>query len=273
MRKLPASRSLEWIRTALSCVGARPMVFVTMGLVMLMIAMLPVLGTLIMLLLGPALTAGLIHAAREQSQGRMPQVGQLFRVFQDGERVASYIALCLPFFAAILVLTVFAIPLVMYGLHTGTLTQQMTSDPPAMQAALKQLLLHSAGGMLYLLVILVVLVLIGMLTFLATPIILLQRRPAFEAMKRSFLACRRNFGPFIVTMLLSGVALQIVSSVLGLALPAWLASSLVSVLYYAALGPLTYAMYGDIFGEEGAAPANAPDASAKPGPDNQTLEA
>lgn len=257
MRKVPIGNSLAWIRDAFATVGGHPLEFVTMGLIMATIAMIPLLGFLTLLFLGPALIGGMIYAAGENAHGRKPQVGQLFRVFQEGERLGSFVALCLPIVIGAFVLLLFAIPLVVYAMHNGLLSEQMRSDPVAMNAALKQLLFHHRAGMLYLAVMLIVLFLVEMTTFLAIPAVMLRRKRASEAIRLSFSACRRNLGAFLVALLLFGAALQVLAHVLDLFLPGLWASYLASMCYYTLLGPLSHAMFVDIFGDAGAADVSA----------------
>lgn len=264
MRKVAVAHSLAWIRAAFSHVGAHPQVFLSMGLILVALSTVPLLGGLAMLVIGPALTGGMVQAARDSAQGRSPRVGQLLHVFRDGQPLGSYIALCLPLVAAFVALIVFAIPLVMYGLHIGVLTEKMTSDPKAMQSAIPALLFGHPGGMVYVLVVCVLLLVVGMSTFLAVPAILLKRCGAWDAIKLSLAACARNFGAFLVTMLFIYVGWELLFRLLSLALPDLVALALIRVPYYALLGPLSYAMFTDIFneretdGDAGPAPAPSP---------------
>ncbi len=263
MRKVGFGHGLTWLGNALSMVGAQPVPFLVMGLIMSVIAAVPLLGAITLLLLGPALVAGTIHASREASLGRKPRIDQLFHVFQKGDRVGSYIALCLPLVAAFFLLVFLAIPFAMYAVGKGIVTQDMTSDPEAMRSAIDQLLFHSGAGVLFLLCMGIVLFLVLMLTFLAPSVILLRRNDAFASMKLSFAASARNFGAFFLSVLLFGMAIQILAKVLGLIFPALFASFVAHIPYYALLGPLTYAMFRDVFGDDASTDADA-DAPAAP---------
>ncbi|KGI76612.1 BPSS1780 family membrane protein [Oleiagrimonas soli] len=273
MRKVDVGASIEWIGAAFAAVRAHPAAFLVMGLIFTVIPLVPLLGGIVILLLGPALLAGMIYAAREADQGRTPKVGHLFQAFQDGDRIGSLIALCLPVFAALLLMIVVAMPIIIAIANSGQIDAQTLSDQAALAAALHPILSAMAGRLLLTLVLIVVIAFVaGMLTFLAAACIMLGRDPAFVAMRKSFAACARNFGAYLITVLLLGLGLGLLRIVLSQLLPEILAAVLTSTPYYALLGPLTYAAYRSIFGDDTSAPVN--EAAPPPPPSSShTLEA
>jgi hypothetical protein len=264
MRKVRIGAGLEWLREASGIVRAHPAEFLGMGAIMTVIAVIPLLGSLVMLFLGPALIAGTIHAAHQAAQARKPRIGQLFQVFQEGDRVGSYIALCLPLLGAGIVLAIM--------LHNAGITAQMLSDPKALQATMEAFF-GTGKGVVFLLVAIVVMLIAGMLTFLATPSILLDRKPAFVAMKNSFRACAGNFGAFFIALFLLGLGIQILHLLLGLLLPNLLATVLAYTPYYALVGPLAYVAYRSIFSNPEADAAGPASSQPPPPPTRHSFEA
>lgn len=275
MRKVGAGTSLEWIRDAIVIVRSHPGVFLPMGLILTLIPLVPVFGPVVMLLLGPALMGGMIHAARETRYGRNPKIGDLFRAFQEGDRIGSFMALCLPIFAAIVLLIGLAIPIATRAIDSGQVTRQTLADPHALQTALVHVIATMGTGMVWLLLVaaLAVMLLAGMATFLATALVMLGRRTAFPAMKASFLACTRNFGAFVITVLLVGIAAQGLQLVLNLFLPVLLAAVLANVPYYAVFGTLGYTAYRSIFDDSEEAGDTNSSSYTAPAASRHTFEA
>ncbi|RAP56228.1 BPSS1780 family membrane protein [Oleiagrimonas sp. MCCC 1A03011] len=272
MRKVDVGASIEWIGSAFRTVRAHPTEFLVMGLIFTLIPLVPLLGGIVILLLGPALLAGMIYAAREADQGRTPKIGQLFQAFQEGDRIGSLIALCLPVFAAGILMILVAMPIIMAIAGSGKIDASTLSDQAALAAALHPILAGMAGRLLLTFALIVVIAFIaGMLTFLAAACIMLGHDPAFTAMRKSFAACARNFGAYFVTVLLLGLGLGLVRVMLSLLLPDLLAALLTSTPYYALLGPLTYAAYRSIFGDD--VSHREDEAVAPPPPISHTFEA
>lgn len=86
IRTVPASRGIEWIVKAIQLILANPAPFALMGLIMAVIGVVPVLGSLALAILGPALYGGIVWAARAQRQGETARFEQLFQAFhEDGK--------------------------------------------------------------------------------------------------------------------------------------------------------------------------------------------
>jgi hypothetical protein len=263
MRKVPAAAALAWLRFGLDTLRRYPGAFLGMGVVVVILGQIPLAGTLIALLLGPALTAGVAHAAREAAAGRTPRLGQLFEAFTGDKPLGSLVALCLPtvgLIVALLLLLVF----VLLGATGGDpqQLQAMTANPQALLVVLRGHL-----GVL-LLVVLLAAVLQTMLVFFAVPRVMFDRRGAFGAMADSVRASARNAGA-LLSLVLALFALGIITAAviavlvyLPMALmhvaETWAQTILVMVLGTLANafgGLVTYAAWRDVFGETPSDPA------------------
>ncbi len=257
MRKVPAAAALAWLRFGLDMLRRYPGAFLGMGVVVVVLGQIPLAGTLIALLLGPALTAGVAHAAREADAGRTPGVGQLFEAFTGDKPLGSLVALCLPtvgLIVALILLLVF----VLLGATGGDpqQLQAMTANPQALLVVLRGHL-----GVL-LLVVLIAAVLQTMLVFFAVPRVMFDRRGAFGAMADSARASARNAGALLSLVLvlfaLGIVAAAVIAVLVYLPLAllhvagTWAQTILLMVLGTLANafgGLVTYAAWRDVFGE------------------------
>ena len=257
MRKVPAAAALAWLHFGLGMLRRYPGAFLGMGVVVVILGQIPLAGTLIALLLGPALTAGVAHAAREADAGRTPRLGQLFEAFTGDKPLGSLVALCLPTVGLIVALILLLL-FVLLGATGGDpqRLQAMTANPQALLIVLRGHL-----GML-MLVVLIAAVLQTMLVFFAVPRVMFDRRDAFAAMADSVRASVRSAGALVSLMLvLFAVGIVAAAAIAVLVyLPlarlhvagTWGQTILVMVLGTLANafgGLVTYAAWRDVFGE------------------------
>ena len=78
IQQVPAGNGLQWLTGAVNLILKNPVPFALMGLLVAVIAIVPILGSLALIVLGPALYGGIIFAAREQEAGRPVDFQQLF---------------------------------------------------------------------------------------------------------------------------------------------------------------------------------------------------
>ena len=103
---VPAGNGLQWLTAGLTLTLKNPGPFALMGLLVAVIALVPVLGGLALILLAPALYGGIMFAAREQEAGRAVDFQQLFQAFREQGKLGKMILLCLPGIAAGIVIVV-----------------------------------------------------------------------------------------------------------------------------------------------------------------------
>jgi hypothetical protein len=277
MRKVGVEKGVEWIGDGVRIFLRYPGPFLLMGLIYTAISLVPFgLGVLVIFLLGPALLGGIIHASRTATAGQAPRLEEMFQAFKEGDRIGSFIALCLPTLAFVVILVVLAIPIfaaVIHALPGGELDPQSASDRAAIIAALKSVLPHVTGRLALFFLAMIVLGFIGsMLTFFASARIMLDKDTAFAAMRTSFRACTRNFGAYFVCMLLIGVGIFLLQVLFSLLLPRILVTLFTAVPLNALLGPIVFSAYRTIFGTPEADSALA-GATAPPAAPTHTLQA
>lgn len=263
MRKVTVDHAPHWIGFAFHTIRRHPGVFLGMGLIQALIGQIPIIGGVVMLLLGFALTAGAVYAAREADLGRTPQIGQLFKAFDGEIPLGRFVALCLPAVGIGLVLMIVLV-IVVIGAVGGDAArlQDLQRDPQAMLALFK-------GHLLTLFVLVCIgLMLNALLTFSAVPRVLFDQRGAFEAMGDSLMANWRSLGAFLLTGVLVFLCGLVASLAVGLVvfLPLKLLLSGHEQLTLTAMlvalgalsnafgGPLMYAAWKDLFAD--AAPAS-----------------
>lgn len=228
-RTVAAERGWDWIAAGWALFKKDPGVWIALIVVMLLIyivlTLIPLLGSLASLILGPAFGAGLIAGARAQDEGGALRVGHLFDGFRDklGPLVVVGILYLVASLAiALLVGLVSGVGL--FSLFGGTAP---ASIPPGAVFTLIIAVLIMAGLM----------VPVMMAVWYAPALVMFQGKDAVAAMKESFSGCLKNIVPFLIY----GVVL-LVFSVLA---------SIPFGLGWLVLGPVlaasVYTSYKDIF--------------------------
>lgn len=251
-RKIQAGSGIEWIGGAFQLILQNPVAFLVMGLIVAAIGIVPLLGGLVTIVLGPALYGGIVHAAREQDQGRNADIGQLFRAFSEPGKIGPMIMLCLPSIAGAVLLFVLLIIFVGGALLGGGLSALGSGSSSAILGAL--------GGSALVLVPLVLAIALAIyaLQFFAIPRVMLEGVDPMAAMKQSFSDCLANAGAFLVfvgVLMVGVIVLGVVLAVLG-----FLGSLLVFTVLAPVVGCGLYLAwrqaYGGANGDEAARPAD-----------------
>jgi hypothetical protein len=228
-RVVPAGRGLAWFQQAIRALDANPRRLIQIASVYVLIQLMPNLLANIpelklavsaaLLVLGPALSAGLMYAVSEAHAGRAVSVGQLFEgLRRPGARTQLLVLGMIWLVAALGMAYCFQ-----HILGTGAAQvmldladQKIKPDSPAVQALAVPML----KGMLAVMAILFVL-LIGL--FFAVPRVMFDGRNALASVAESFAACASNIVPMLVYALLlmaaafaATVGLAIVAGILGL---------------------------------------------------------
>lgn len=258
IRKVAAGNGWQWIKTAIDVVKRHPVPFLVMGLILAIIGVIPVLGGLITLILGPALIGGMCYAAQQADTGRTPEIGHLFRAFQESDRIGSLIALCIPMIVGAVVIGILVAIFVFGAIASAggmALLENAEANPMILFGAL------GASALILVPLVIIIGLAIYAFTFFAIPRTMLERAEGFANMKDSFAACRRNFGAFFVCVIVLLLAAGILSAIFNAINLAVIGGILVSTALYALLGPTLYHAWRDVYGDAAAvieAPAAPP---------------
>lgn len=265
---LQAGNGWTWISKAIDLNKKQPAVFPVMGLILAAIANVPFIGGLVILILGPALIGGTMYAAHLASTGGQPAIGNLFQGFQDGDRVGSMVALCLPAVVAILVIGVLFFIFAVGAAVGGGFSAAEAGNPMALLAAM------GMSAVIFAPIAIALMLVAWAMTYFAIPRVLLDGEGAFDAMKQSFAAAKSNAGAFLVALLLIMLGAIVLSLLLVQVLHlGWIGSLVVGTAMYAIAGPTFYFGYRAIFGagDEAAVDAStSPQAPPPPPPPAET---
>jgi len=242
-RSVPVGRGASWWsegwRLFTPAVGMWLLFAVILFALNLGLAFIPVIGHLAAQFLFPVLAGGLMLGCRAVDRGNPLTVGHLFGGFVQNTGPLLLVGLIYTALVFVIVLVVFGLLLAFFGAAV------LRAIADAGSLDLTNLALGSVftafvvGALLFMALLLPLI----MAAWFAPALIVLRNVDAATAMKLSFLACLKNFMPFLVYGI-GGIVLAIVASIpFGLG---WLV-----------LGPVTiatvYASYCDIFEEKAAA--------------------
>ncbi|MDX1653986.1 MAG: BPSS1780 family membrane protein [Candidatus Competibacteraceae bacterium] len=235
-----AERGWSWIVAGWHLFRQAPLPWVLMmavyGLISIVLSGIPLLGPLAYALIVPALTGGMIFAAKVLEEGGTLEVVHLFQAFRQQERTVPMLAL-----GGLLLGGTLLIALVLGVLFMGGLAMTMGGGMgpgygpmgPDYQAGME-----AAGwGLLGFLVSLALMLGLLMAVFYAVPLVMLEGHPPWPAVQASLGACLKN----LLALLVFGVIVTLLSLVAAIPLG----------LGYLILGPVTFAAvyvsYREIF--------------------------
>jgi uncharacterized membrane protein len=191
IRNVPAARGFEWIARAIQLILKNPVPFLLMGLVVGVIYVIPILGSLVIGILGPALFAGIAYAGREQESGGIPDFQHLFQAFKENNRLVKLLLLCLPGIIASLIMVAVMVIAVFFAM-AGAGISAATDSSAALIASM------GAMGIVALVLIMVLMLVVFALTFFAIPEAMFGRMEAIPAMRASLNAALANPGALLL---------------------------------------------------------------------------
>ena len=230
-RGVSAGRGGSWIGEAWGLFRQAPGtwigIIVVLAVIFVAIGLIPVVGSLVTMVLGPIFTAGIMLGCRALDEGGELAFGHLFAGFRErGGTLAAVGAVYLVATVAILFLVVLLTGASMTAMLGGSPDPQ-AADPGAMMATMGLAFLVMAALMIPLV----------MAIWLAAPLVVFHEHGAIEAMKASFFGCLKNILPFLVYGILMFVLSIVATIPIGLG---WLV-----------LGPVLaasiYTAYRDIY--------------------------
>lgn len=251
VRKVSAGAGAEWLLGGFGLLRKAPGGLAGIGAVFGLISALPLMlmgatgaffGLQVLtLLITPVLLGGFVYAVREVDQDRATSPVHLFEGFRGG-RTFPLMAQIVPQFvfgvAAVVLL------MVMIGVdQLQALSAAMEQSGGASEPAFPDM---PAGRLLlWMLIVFLLVIAVYFYTFIASPQIMFEGRPAFQAMGRSFRACLRNvpamlvfFVLLVLVAVLMSIASQVVTALVGAALGVTVGMVVGQVVLMAALMPV-----------------------------------
>ena len=229
-RGVAAARGWDWIVEGWNLFKKQPGMWIGLIVVALILffvmAIIPFIGSLAMMVLGPVFTGGVMLGCRALDEGNELELGHLFAGFR--EKFGTLAAVGAIYLVAMLVIAL------VVGLVMGVgMFALFSGGEPGAGAAAGAVM----GTLLGILIMLALMLPVVMAIWLAPALVVLNGRGAVEAMKESFSGCLKNIVPF----LLYGVVLFVASIVAAIPL----------FLGWLVLGPVfagsIYASYRDIY--------------------------
>jgi len=223
---LPAGNGWSWIASAWGLFRQNPGIWIVIVVIFFVLAiviqLIPILGPVVMTLIGPVFVGGLMVGCRALEQGDPLEVGHLFAGFREN---AGKLVL-----VGVFSLVAFILLLVVVGVMVGGSIFALAAGRGDTGVGISGLLLAVLVGLALALPI-------YMAMWFAPALVALQDTDVVGALKASFYACLKN----ILTFLVYGVIM------LGLAIVA----SIPFGLGWLVLGPVLiasiYTAYRDIF--------------------------
>jgi len=208
--------------------GAWLLILIVYLVISLILTFVPVIGRLALMVIGPALGAGVFRGARKLDQGGGLEVQDLFSGLLDDQRRAPLLVLGLIYLGLVIVVIIAAGILLflsggaawMHGLESGGFGMHMP-----------------LVGILVSLLVSLAMVLVGAATYFAGPLVLLEGMEPVEAVKLGVQACLQNVPPMLVASVVF-LVLAVVASI-----PAFLGWLVLAPVTFAA----GYASYKSIF--------------------------
>ena len=287
IRKVSASAGAEWLLTGFSLLRRAPLALGSLGLLWGVVAMLavllsslvPILGApvqFLMVLAGPIFMGGLLWAVREVDEGRIARPAHLLHGFQEGRAPHLLVAL-LPQVVAGLLLG--ALLLVLIGtsgwqhlsevmLRINELSQ--SGEQPD-QAQIRELVAQLPAGriLLWLLLVIVTFAALSLALFVMPPQVMFDHTTGTHALRESLRASLRNLPALLVFFVLAFIALIAVyfavmivaltcSLLLGQGAAVWLSQLLLMAVLMPVFAGAVYAAWKQMFAHPDAVPPALP---------------
>lgn len=261
-RTVPARNGLLWITEAVALILKNPVPFVTMGLIYTLITIVPLLGTLALVILAPTLYGGIAWAARVQASGGNADFTHLIQAFQEEGKLAPLLLLCLPgiVIAAVLVVLL-SILLAITATSTGL--SIATDSPTALIASL------GVGGLVLLILVIICMAAAAALVFFAVPDVMFTRNDALAAIRDSLHASVANAGAMLLYLTVMAAMFALELLVIMFSPFSLLLQMLLTVVFVPVTGASMYMAWKDVYGE----PAGELQAPAEPPQDGGGLVA
>lgn len=201
-----AGNGWSWIADAWSLTGQQRGtwigLFIVFAAIVIVLAMIPFLGSLLLALITPVFFGGIMLGCDAQRRGQTVQVGHLFAGFKahTGKLITVGVIALVAF------LLIFVVILAIFGF--GMMSMMMGGTEPTPE----QIESGLAGAMIAMLVMTGLSIPVYMAVWFSTPLIALNGMEVGAALTTSFFACLKNILPFLVWGVLMFI-LAIVASI------------------------------------------------------------
>jgi len=189
----PAADGWHWIRDAFGLVGAKPGFwigsFLLIFVLLMAVSLVPFIGQLVTMFVGPFLIAGFVHAARRQAHGDDPEFGDLMIGVRD--HAGTLLAVALIYLAGTLIILLVVFGVVFATMGTDFVLGGGELDPEVVTKSWPMFLLAWLLAMALILPLL-------MAYWFAPALVVFDGLGAVDAMKSSFFGCLRNILPFLI---------------------------------------------------------------------------
>ncbi len=236
-RTTPAGNGLNWITAGWNIFTQSALVWIVCMVILLVmfvvLSFVPFLGNMVLYVVMPILTGGLMMGCQAQHEGRPLEIGDLFAGFQ--KRTVPLMLVGVMYLVVSVALLLFAgVAFFVIVGSSGIVGAIMSGD----QTAMASLLAGSVfGALVVALLVLAAYIPVAMAFWFAPTLVALHDVEPMQAIRMSFFACLKNFMPF----LLYGIVFLLIFFVA--ALPLGLGLFVAFPLMYAS----TYTAYRDIF--------------------------
>jgi len=210
IRTVGAEEGVKWLSEGWRLFLRNPGMWIALMIILLLLSVaahyIPLIGTLALSLISPALGAGLYYGARQLDEGRDLALEHLFIGLTDPQKRNPFLLLgALYLGAAIMV----AIAMMIFG--GGAIMGAMMGGRAAGAA-------FTGVGLIAVLVGLTLAALVAMAFLYASPLVMFDNVPPIEALKASFDACMKNIASMLVFGLIAMVLtiLAVIPAGLGL---------------------------------------------------------
>jgi hypothetical protein len=216
LKIVPASTGLKWVRQGMATFWRQPLAL--SGLFFLFMAgvsivsIVPVLGSVLALMVLPALTLGMMAATQMASEGKLPMPSVLFVAFKAGPQRKAMLHL-----GGLYAVTFLTVMLVSTLADGGTFAKVYFGGAPMTPEVVKAESFQTA-----LWVSMLFYVPMSMMFWHAPALVHWYSMPAIKSLFFSFIACWRNLQAFTVFVfawgvifMLTGVLALLISSLLG----------------------------------------------------------
>lgn len=204
VKNIPANRAIDWYKAGWDIFSKDMGTWVLMALIMgvgaIVLSVLPIIGQIVMLLIMPALLAGLLYAAQQSRAGNPVRIEQLWSVLMNPQKRNQFLLLGGILFAAAITVAVISAAFIGDNLLRGA-TVGIGG--------------FGVGGLMFMLVV-------GFASFVVfnyTPALMLFRdMPLVEALKSCASTASTQVVPLLVLFLIYAVLSFIASIPFGLGL-------------------------------------------------------